>query len=203
MSKPDMDNENCDFKDESGALSAMFLASTVLYGLGFLTLSCYACYRHVISSSICSLDWRSLIFIVLYMVILLSKFLATSSYLIFKEQKARIYLECAYMFLDICVWLITYSFLFDMQEVADIFFCGAPLEYEKRARRTRITRWLFLVGSTLFTMTYHIIEGLKLFKVGKEYSDILLIINGATRLLYGFCFIYISVKWLLLIDFFI
>ena len=29
------------------------------------------------------------------------------------------------------------------------------------------------------------------------------IVNGATRLLYGLCFIYISIKWLVLINFFI
>ncbi len=161
MSRPHLGNLACDsFKDDSGILFTIFLSSNILYAIGFLIVTCFACFRHVISGSIFSLDWRSLIFILLYMVILLAKFLATLTFLISDEVALKTSLECVYMFLDICVWLITYSFLFDMQQVADIFSCEAPLDYEKRARRTRIKRWLFLIASTLFTLTYHVIEGL-------------------------------------------
>jgi len=81
------------------------------------------------------------------------------------EMTVRKYLECAYILLEICLWLVTYSFLFDMQQVADIFFSGDPSEYEKKSKRTRVKRRLFLVGSTLFTATYHSIEGLQIFGV--------------------------------------
>jgi hypothetical protein len=181
----------------------LLLVSNVLYALSSVSLVGFAGYRHARVSRFCRLEWKSFIIIALYMLIMFSKFGVTLFYLVTGKDStiAKRILDTAYMTFDMCVWFLTYYFVFDMQEVADLTQCGDHIEYMRVSRNTRITRWAFLAFSTLSSLAYHVIAFIEFFQ--EHLSAEMILVSGISRALYVLCVGYMSIKWFRLITFFI
>ena len=143
----------------------------MLYAITSLSLVGFACYRHVRVSRLSGLEWKSFIIIVLYMLIMFSKFGVTLFYLVVGSDStlAKQILDTAYMTFDMSVWFLTYYFVFDMQEVADLTQCGDHKEYMRVSGNTKITRWAFLAFSTLSSLAYHVVAFIEFFQ--EDLSD--------------------------------